>query len=227
MSRKSWLLDSSSSSSTSAITVARASCSSRAETKSVGLARDAVATVGFGRIGCAGAVPEGGAAPTALNFDVDGTVPSRSRFLVLPVLVADGRLGCGAASGTGGHGCVNEHGADRGDLPGEGYSTCEICAAGFLGGGGGVRARFLDTAAGGGGGRAGEHWSSAIGVLRQSPSAGPNLRSARTVAVVTADFVLFSMAVPRSALVFCGRRQMAAEAGRGHSGPCRPRRRRG
>jgi hypothetical protein len=217
--------------------VARASCSSRAETKSVGLARDAVATVGCGRIGGAGAVPEGGAAPTALNFDVDGTVPSRSRFLVLPVLVADDCVGggaasvvddcvgCGAASGTGGHGCVNEHGADRGDLPGEGYSTCAICAAGFLGGG--VRARFLDAAAGGGGGRAGEHWSSAIGVLRQSPSAGPNLRSARTVAVVTADFVLFSMAMPRSALVFCGRRQMAAEAGRGHSGPCRPRRRRG
>ena len=48
------------------------------------------------------------------------------------------------------------------------------------------------------------HWRIATGSLSPIPSAGPKVRRARTVASVTADLVLFAIAVARSALVFCG-----------------------
>jgi len=98
----------------------------------------------------------------------------------------------------GGAGCDDTLGAVRGDLAGEGYGTEAILA--YRRGG---EAVLVATTAGGGG-QAGVHWRIATGSLSPSPSAGPKVRRARTVASVTADLVLFAMAVARSALVFCG-----------------------
>lgn len=101
---------------------------------------------------------------------------------------------------TGAAGCDNTLGAVRGDFAGEGYGTGAILACRW-----GCKALFLTATASGGGRQAGVHRLIATGSLSPSPSAGPNVRRARTVASVTADLVLFAMAVARSALVFCGR----------------------
>ena len=108
----------------------------------------------------------------------------------------------------GGAGCDDTLGAVRGDLAGEGYGTRAILT--YLREGD----VCLAVTTAGGGGQAGVHWRIATGSLSPSPSAGPKVRRARTVASVTADLVLFAIAVARSALVFCGRGEAAA-VGRG------------